>query len=335
MSMLYKRPDSPHWYVTKTRESTKTSSRKLAEEFARKSITAHWRSEALGEEIRTWETLAEDWLDIKDGRASFEQDRMVIERFGETLTRREIKRLDEIDADVVADYARVVKATHTAATANRHLTTIRAMLNRAESKRWIDRAPNVENYQVAKNEVKPLTIEQFNSILPHLPEWVADMATFAVQTGMRYSNVAGLEWSWISADGGVVVVPAIHTKSARTYTVPLSGLAKAIIAKRRKAMVDKRYVFVGKKRVRPEEYVDCAPVPTIRYWWEAAREAAGFPDVRWHDLRHTWASLHVQNNTPDRILMQMGGWSSPRMLENYAHLATEHLTAYADNLNGK
>jgi integrase len=338
MSLLYKRPGSPYWYVTKTRESTRTSNRKLAEEYARKALTEKWRSDALGEVSRTWYSLVEDWLDVKDGRASYAQDRRTIERFSELLARREITALADISADVVAYYAKAVKAETTAATANRHLTTIRAMLRRAASKGWITRAPTIENYKIPKVEATWITIEQFNTIVAHLPEWAADMAVMAVQTGMRLSNVAGLKWKWISQDETVITVPAINTKSGRTYTVPLSNKAREVLERCRGRHAV--YVFVGKMQSAPGRFanpimVDVAPVNkrTIAYWWDNARSRAGLPEVRWHDLRHTWASLHTQNGTPDRILAQMGGWASTRMLETYAHLSTAHLQEFADNVN--
>lgn len=339
MSLLFKRKGSPYWYVTKTRESTKTVNRKLAEEFARKALTEHWRAESLGEETRTWADLVADWLDVKDGRASYEQDRMVIETFSAQLARHEITALAGITADEIAQYGKVIKALHSPSTANRHFTTLRAMLNRANAKGWLNRVPTIENYQVAKREPQWLTMAQFETILPYLPEWVADMATLAIQTGMRFSNVAGLRWDWISADGNVVIVPAVDTKTQRTYTVPLSDVAKKILVKR-SALSDrlpddlKAYVFVGVKRVKRGEYAPVAPVQSIRYWWESARESAGLPKIRWHDLRHSFASLHTQMGTPDRVLKEMGGWASTRMLENYAHLSTSHLTQYANNLNG-
>ena len=58
-----------------------------------------------------------------------------------------------------------------------------------------------------------------------------------------------------------------------------------------------------------------------------------FSDFRWHDLRHTWASWHVQAGTPIHALQELGGWQSYEMVLRYAHLAPGHLAAYADRLS--
>lgn len=63
-------------------------------------------------------------------------------------------------------------------------------------------------------------------------------------------------------------------------------------------------------------------------------ERAGIEDFRWHDLRHTWASWHVQNGTPLYVLPELWGWESPEMVRKYAHLSCEHLAPYAERLSG-
>ncbi|MCY4641491.1 MAG: tyrosine-type recombinase/integrase [Gammaproteobacteria bacterium] len=55
--------------------------------------------------------------------------------------------------------------------------------------------------------------------------------------------------------------------------------------------------------------------------------------VKLHDLRHTWASWHVQQGTPLQVLQELGGWSDYAMVLRYAHLSVEHLAEYADNLS--
>ena len=66
--------------------------------------------------------------------------------------------------------------------------------------------------------------------------------------------------------------------------------------------------------------------------WYAALERAGIVDFRWHDLRHVWATWHVQNGTPLFALQELGGWESPEMVRRYAHLAADHLAPYAQRL---
>jgi integrase len=54
--------------------------------------------------------------------------------------------------------------------------------------------------------------------------------------------------------------------------------------------------------------------------WRQALARAGIKNFRWHDLRHTWASWHVQNGTPLHILQELGGWSEIGMVQRYAHI---------------
>jgi integrase len=63
--------------------------------------------------------------------------------------------------------------------------------------------------------------------------------------------------------------------------------------------------------------------------WKKALKRAGIEDFRWHDLRHTWASWHVQSGTPLHVLQELSGWTSFEMVRKYAHLAPEHLAAHA------
>ena len=66
--------------------------------------------------------------------------------------------------------------------------------------------------------------------------------------------------------------------------------------------------------------------------WRNALERAGIKDFRWHDLRHTWASWHVQNGTSLQELQLLGGWSNFEMVLRYAHLSSDHLKAAASRV---
>lgn len=57
-------------------------------------------------------------------------------------------------------------------------------------------------------------------------------------------------------------------------------------------------------------------------------------DFRWHDLRHTWASWHVQSGTSHQELMELGSWTTFEMVMRYAHLAADHLRTAACRIDG-
>ncbi len=67
--------------------------------------------------------------------------------------------------------------------------------------------------------------------------------------------------------------------------------------------------------------------------WRAALKRAGIEDFRFHDFRHTWASWLVQAGVPISVLQEMGGWESIEMVRRYAHLAPNHLTEHARQID--
>ena len=105
--------------------------------------------------------------------------------------------------------------------------------------------------------------------------------------------------------------------------MPLS--AAAVIVLRERLGEHPAYVF--SYRGKPIKQVNTKA-------WKHALARAGIADFRWHDLRHTWASWHVQAGTPLYALQEMGGWESVEMVRRYAHLSSEHLAQYADRMSG-
>ena len=103
--------------------------------------------------------------------------------------------------------------------------------------------------------------------------------------------------------------------------MPLNAEALALITKQ-----------VGKHRTHVFSSQGTPIVQVSTKAWYAALERAGIADFRWHDLRHTWASWHVQKGTPLYALQELGGWESAEMVRRYAHLAADHLAPYANRL---
>jgi len=65
----------------------------------------------------------------------------------------------------------------------------------------------------------------------------------------------------------------------------------------------------------------------------AALERACIEDLKWHDLRHTFATWHRQAGTPTHELQRLGGSKTGAVVERYAHVAPEALQGAANRLD--
>ena len=68
-------------------------------------------------------------------------------------------------------------------------------------------------------------------------------------------------------------------------------------------------------------------------WWRPAREAAGRPDLRVHDLRHTGATYAAQNGATLAELMHRLGHSTPQTAMRYQHAVAQREKALAAKLS--
>jgi len=322
---LYRRPNSSHWWVRFTiggrrvRRSTGTDDRAKAEEFETRLRDRYWRQKHLGERIHTFREAAERYLAETADKRSHDKD---VQRLGWFLETREFAELElhEIDREALdAARAKLAEAFSTT-TGNHYLATVRAVLRRAQHEwRWLDSAPKVPMFRRRLAEPRWATRAQIAKLVKHLPPHTADMALFAVATGLRKSNITGLTWDRIDLRRRTAYVPAGEAKAGRGIPIALNADAMAVL-KRWKGRHEK-WVFVYRgRRIRQV---------STKAWRRAAREA-GLEGFRFHDLRHTWASWQVQAETPLSVLQEMGGWQSFEMVRRYAHLSPGHLRRYAD-----
>jgi integrase len=130
-----------------------------------------------------------------------------------------------------------------------------------------------------------------------------------------------LQWTQVDLVRRVAWIHPDQAKARRAIPVPLNRDAALLLRQR-----------LGKHPMYVFSYHGKRITQVSTKAWYAALEKAGIEDFRWHDLRHTWASWHVQSGTPLFALQEMGGWSSAEMVRRYAHLAADHLSPYAEKL---
>lgn len=326
---LFRHPKSAYWWVRFTiggrevRQSSGTKERADAEEFEHKLRARYWREAHLGEKHHTWKEARERWIRERAGKRSLERDERIFTEYREL----DAVGLRDIDAEALvtvrtareAAIVRNGKRTVAVSTVNREFALIRAVLNRAVKVwHWLEHVPAVPMAETALGDPRWLTRAQFRELVKLLPKHSADMARLAVATGMRRGNITGLTWDRVDLKEKFAYVPGSQAKGGRGIPIPLNAEAIAVL-KRWKGK-HATHVFVFRKK----------PVYklTTRRWAEACK-AAGLDGLRFHDLRHTWASWHAQAGTPAYALRELGGWASDQMVKRYAHLDASGLAAFS------
>lgn len=324
---LYRRGSSPVWWVcihvggVKVRRSSRTDKKASAEEFETRLRTQLWRQHNLGESPRySWEEGVARWFREAHGRGR-ERDRERLQWFAPYL---QGTGLAAIDLSLINQLREIKCAETSPSTANRHLALLRMILRKAEREwEWLDKCPTVPMYSLTRSEPRFLTRQQFSKLLAALPPHLASMAEFSVETGLRMRNVTHLQWEQIDLQRKLMIVPAGSAKAGRTLSIPLSSRALSILRSLTPKTTGSVFLFRGREMDDANGFA-----------FKLAASSAGVPWLRWHDLRHTWASWHIQSGTPPHILKKLGGWTSDAMVERYAHLSADHLARYVEHKNG-
>lgn len=325
---VYKRPGSRYWWVQVTvggetvRRSSSTASKSQARLFEERLREQLWELKKLGKTAYTWDLAAEKWLEESEHKRSLHSDEAIIAWFQPHLTG---KRLTQINRELV-DEMREKRSKDTApATVNRHFALLRSILRRARDEwEWVAQIPAIPMYSLETPEPRWITRDEFEELAKVLPPYLERLARFAVLTGLRRTALITLMWESVDFKRKHVWISALRSKSKKPIAVPLGQEAVRVL----------RTV-----KGQHDEYVfsyEGGPIPAMNgyVWkqWRKAVKAAQLEPFRFHDLRHSWASWHIQNGTPAYVLRELGGWSSDSMVKRYAHLDSSHLAQWAHNL---
>ena len=303
------------------RRTAGTANKALAQELHDRLKSELWRVAHLGDKPRrTWNEAVVRWLKEQAHKATAKEDVAKLRWLDQYLGGKDLQTITRPLLDKITDAK--LALGHSNATVNRTLELVRAILRKCVNDwEWLDRAPQVRMLKEPTRRIRFLTHDEAQRLLATLPEHLADMAAFALQTGLRAANVTGLQWSQVDLARRLAWVHPDQAKARRAIPVPLNADAVLLVRKQ----LGKHSTHVFSYRGKPVTQVSTKA-------WYAALARAGIKDFRWHDLRHTWASWHVQSGTPLFALQELGGWESTEMVRRYAHLAADHLAPYADRL---
>jgi integrase len=249
--------------------------------------------------------------------ASQRRDHVVLEGFGKrwgTLS------LDQLRTKTVEGYLTERLRDVTLATVSKELGVLKSAYGRAMRWDWVTTTPfrGLALNQEGEARMRWLTDDEEGRLVATAAPWLRDLILVGLDTGLRRSNLVGLQWSWLHDQGTVLVVPRQLVKAKKaTVMIPLTTRAATIIARQ------PRYapgVFTHSTgRAYSLEQVSMAVIRTAKL--------AQLPGVSLHTLRHTFISRLVQVGRPLPEVAALAGHRAITMTMRYAHLAPSHLRA--------
>jgi integrase len=330
---LYKRTDSSYWWVKiqvngrRLQRSTGTADKQEAQEVHDRLKANLWRLDQLGDKpTKLWEEAVVRFLEETASKRSHSTD---IQRLRavhphlEGLTLQDVTR-NVLDTALMEAARNSRKGCWSPSTYNRHTAVVRTVLRKAWREwEWVDTVPVFRVYEEPDGRKAWLTEEQFTGLIAALPYHLRPVCWFALETGLRRSNVIHLRWDHINIAKETAWVDAAKIKTKKDLVVPLNEIAMDVL-----------YECEGK---HPEYVFTYFGKPFQRFsseTWFRALEKAGLEKgkVTFHTLRHTWASWHSMEGTHPLELMELGGWSSLKMVKRYSHLGEARLADAAKRI---
>jgi integrase len=208
------------------------------------------------------------------------------------------------------------------ATANRILTTLKALLNHAfddekvsSNKAWGRRVKPFENAEAAR--IRYLTIEEAKRLVNACDPEFRQLVQAALQTGARYGQIVKLKASDFNPDSGTIDFRSRKGRGKeKSFSCVLTDEGIRFFKQVCVGSAGDDLIF------RKGNGEDWKKSHQARPMAEACNRAGIKPAIGFHGLRHTWASLSVMNGTPLLVVAKNLGHADTRMVErHYGHLA--------------
>ena len=233
-----------------------------------------------------------------------------------------------------ADGAAIFKARKkplAPATLNRYVASIGAVFTwsikrRIAPKVWIHPCRAVERRTERNEQTRFLSDDERERLLQAVrsASWprLYLLVLMALTTGARKGELQGLRWADVDLDRGLAHVG--RSKNGDPKALPL---VPAVVQELRRFQAGTSSLVFPSAR-RPEQPYAFEPM------WKDALRAARIKAFRFHDLRHTCASMLAQNGA---TLIEIGDLLGHRQLQvtkRYSHLAITHKAALVNRVLG-
>jgi integrase len=283
-------------------------------------------------EMRTIPTLAELARDrylphVKSYKRSWCTDETVLRVH--ILPALGFQYVDLVRAEPIAALVeRMREKGYATGTTNRVVIVLRHVFNLA--RKW--RVPGVSENPTAGINLAPdvkrerfLSLEEAQRLIASMEQDENQVAAKAIMllllTGARRNEITHARWEYLDWEKRTLLVPM--AKSGKPRSIALNAAAMDLLR--------------SIPRLDLNPYILPSPVtgepsPSLFFPWERIRTRANLPDLRLHDLRHSFASFLVNKGVSLYVVQGLLGHAHTKYTQRYAHLTPDTLRDAAETV---
>ena len=267
------------------------------------------------------------------GKRSMSRERKRFEKVVEPiLGSKSVRAIDVTDVQAVLA---ALDSSLSDATRNRYLAMLRSIFRFSIAQGFSEKDPSRSIKLRREMPVKLYEVtDEFIGRLRDAVRWLenndpstACLVELLLHTGMRIGEALPLQWSDVNFSARQITLRL--TKSGKARHVPISDGCLTLLARRVEMTSDCAWGWLF-----PSSRSTLHMTRPVRAWKQACKAVGLPPSLRFHDLRHAFASVGVKDGIPLYTVQGLLGHSSIRLTERYSSLASEDLLKASCRLSG-
>ncbi|MEI6269334.1 MAG: tyrosine-type recombinase/integrase [Methylococcaceae bacterium] len=237
----------------------------------------------------------------------------------------------DISTQTIQSYHNHLKVKLSPATANRHLSLLHRLFSLSAQWGYLEKnvCKGISKFQENNKHQRFLSNEEIRHLFSAADYdengYAAAYIKILLLTGVRRSEGLGMKWEHLQLSGSKPMWYVPHTKSGKSRYVILNPMSVQILEALPKVQGNP-YVFVGKVQGQPIQN----PIKAFKRIIVRADIESSF---RLHDLRHTHASLIINNGGTLYDVQSALAHANSSISERYAHLSEATRQKTSDNIS--
>ena len=197
-------------------------------------------------------------------------------------------------------------------TINREITILKKMFNLAIDWNLIEQNPVVKVKLFSEKGTKQeriLKADEEPGLLLACPDYLRPIVVLALNTGMRRGEILNLRWRQVDLEGRFITVE--NTKGGQSRMIPINYTLFQEFAGIKAQGGSSEFVFPNPKTGKP--------FTEVKNSFKKACRTVGIHDLRFHDLRHSFATRLIEAGVDIVTVKELLGHFSVTVTQRYTH----------------